>query len=658
MRKPQPEEIGMSSPLRITAAYVFTAAIIFTACSVKQSRPGSDQDALELKPPPVTMKVADVDKAETLEAPVTAAAQPRSNREYETKSKAYRPGTPPPAPVASRRVAKEIFNNAAPAMQYSMAMDASIGAAAGGLGKGAAAPSHRMKKYEKDDEFLAGGGWADGESNTEEYARIYENPFLETRNNPLSTFSIDVDAASYANARRFITQNRLPPADAVRIEEFINYFDYDYPQPEGDAPFSITGELATTPWNTKTRLVHIGLQGVQVEPSKLPPTSLTFLIDVSGSMDSPEKLPLLKRAFRMLVEQLRPQDRIAMVVYAGAAGVVLPPTSGNDKGAILEALDRLQAGGSTAGGEGLVLAYKTAQQGFLKHGNNRIILATDGDFNVGVSSDAEMVRLIEEKRKGGVFLSVLGFGTGNYKDSKMEQIADKGNGNYNYIDNIAEARKVLVEEVGGTLLTIAKDVKLQIEFNPAKVGSYRLIGYENRVLRSEDFNDDTKDAGELGAGHSVTALYEIAAPGVDMSVSKVDPLKYQKQPKATKDSWIKNESEIGNVGEEILTVKFRYKDPNGSKSKLITRLLKDHDTSWENASDNFRFSAAAAGFGLLLRDSQYKGSLDYDRVIAMAKGAQGRDPEGHRAEFIHLAEAAKLLAANTQVGSRQPAVEE
>ncbi|MDB5106692.1 MAG: uncharacterized protein JWP91_4381 [Fibrobacteres bacterium] len=486
-------------------------------------------------------------------------------------------------------------------------------------------------------------------ANSEEYAPVYENPFLEARANPLSTFSIDVDGAAYSNTRRFIQEGGLPPADAVRIEEFINYFDYDYPQPTGSDPFSITTEVAATPWNPETRLVHIGLQGRRMESEKLPPNNLVFLIDVSGSMSSPDKLPLLKNSFNMLIDQLRSQDRISIVVYAGAAGMVLPPTSGDDKPSIRDALDRLEAGGSTAGGAGLMLAYQAAKQSFIKGGSNRVILATDGDFNVGVSSEAELVRLIEEKRKSGVFLSVLGFGTGNLKDSRMEQLADKGNGNYFYIDNINEGRKVLVEKMTGTLYAIAKDVKLQIEFNPATVKSYRLVGYENRMLAAEDFNDDRKDAGELGAGTSVTALYEIvpAAP----PVPKVDPLKYQNNG-GSRWHWGMGSGK-GSADGELLTVKFRYKQPTGSASKLLSRTLRDRDAAWQDASENFRFSAAAAGFGLLLRGSQYAGNMDLDKVAAMARGSRGRDTAGHRAEFISLVESAKTLYAPGQVGYRQ-----
>ncbi len=486
------------------------------------------------------------------------------------------------------------------------------------------------------------------QQNSEEYASIYENSFLDARTTPLSTFSIDVDGASYSNTRRFLQEGQMPPVDAVRIEEFINYFSYDYPQPTGSDPFSITTEVATTPWNPETKLVHIGLQGRRTDAEKLPPSNLVFLIDVSGSMSSEDKLPLLKNAFDMLIDQLRPQDRISLVVYAGAAGMVLPPTSGADKETIRAALANLDAGGSTAGGAGLMLAYQAAKQSFIKGGSNRVILATDGDFNVGVSSDEELVRLIEEKRKSGVFLSVLGFGTGNIKDAKMEQLADKGNGNYFYIDNINEGRKVLVEKMAGTLFAIAKDVKLQIEFNPATVKSYRLIGYENRVLAAEDFNDDRKDAGELGSGTNVTALYEVVP--VKPARPKVDPLKYQNYGSSHRWNWGFGG---GESSEELLTVKFRYKQPTGSTSKLLSRTLSDKDVAWQDASQNFRFSAAAAGFGLVLRGSQYRGNLDLDKVASIARGAKGRDLDGHRAEFLNLVERAKSIGGYSQVDTRQ-----
>lgn len=464
------------------------------------------------------------------------------------------------------------------------------------------------------------------EWNTEEYDGITENIFHDAVKNPLSTFSIDVDAASYSNVRRFITGGQMPPKDAVRIEEMINYFDYEYAQPKGEDPFSINTEIAIAPWNKKHRLVHIGLQGKSIPKDNLPASNIVFLIDVSGSMEDPNKLPLLKSSFKMLVEQLREQDQVAIVVYAGAAGMVLPSTSGANKREILDALDRLQAGGSTAGGEGIKLAYAIAKKNFKENGNNRVILATDGDFNVGESSNGGMERLIEEKRKEGVFLTVLGFGMGNYKDSKMEVLADKGNGNYFYIDSILEAQKALVKEFGGTLFTIAKDVKLQIEFNPALVKAYRLIGYENRLLRDEDFNDDKKDAGELGSGHSVTALYEIIPVGVDSEFYKVDKLKYQETKTVSK----------AEQNGEIMTVKFRYKKPNGSESKLIVHPLKDSSMELSQTSDNFRWSAAVAGFGMLLRESEYVKGFTYQDVTRLAQSARGKDEDGYRIEFINM----------------------
>ena len=471
--------------------------------------------------------------------------------------------------------------------------------------------------------------------NTEEYDAIEENIFREALKNPLSTFSIDVDAASYSNIRRFINNGQRPPKDAVRIEELVNYFDYEYDQPKGEDPFAIHTEISTAPWNSKHKLVHIGLQGKTIPTEKLPPSNMVFLIDVSGSMDEPNKLPLLKSSFKMLVEQLRPQDHIAIVVYAGAAGVVLEPTAGDEKRKILDALAQLQAGGSTAGGAGINLAYSIAKKHFKEDGNNRVILATDGDFNIGESSNASMERLIEEKRKDGVFLTVLGFGMGNYKDSKMETLADKGNGNYAYIDNITEARKVLVNEFGGTLFTIAKDVKLQIEFNPTKVKAYRLIGYENRVLKNEDFNNDKKDAGDLGAGHTVTALYEIIPVGVDSDFFKIDDLKYQKNsidPAAEKSK-------------ELMTIKFRYKKPDEDVSKLIVHPLIDSNTILSKTSDNFRWSASVAAFGMLLRDSEYSNNYSYDAVVQLAQKSKGEDKEGYRIEFINMVKSFGAVAS-------------
>ncbi len=482
-----------------------------------------------------------------------------------------------------------------------------------------------------------------GYFNTEEYDNIVENEFLHTDHNPLSTFSIDVDRASYSNVRRIINEGNLPPRDAVRVEEMINYFGYDYPQPSGEHPFSIYTEVSECPWNSKHRLVHIGLQGKKIESGKLPPANLVFLIDVSGSMSSPDKLPLLKKSFHLLVDNLKEDDRVAIVVYAGNAGLVLPSTPGDRKEKILEAIDRLEAGGSTAGGAGIQLAYKIARENFKEEGNNRVILATDGDFNVGVSSDGELVKMIEEKRESGIFLTVLGFGTGNLKDAKMEKLADKGNGNYAYVDNILEAKKVLVKEMGGTLNTIAKDVKIQVEFNPAKVKEYKLIGYENRLLKDQDFNDDRKDAGEMGAGHTVTALYEIVPAGAETQTPGIDPLKYQKEH---------TPSDASNSG-ELLTIKFRYKEPQGSKSRLITEVLADRQVTIGKASEIFRFSAAVAEFGLLLRNSEFKGDAGTAGILRLARGSKGSDNDGYRAEFIQLVEKYELAEKGMQGMNRQ-----
>ncbi|GAB5527214.1 MAG: VWA domain-containing protein [Roseivirga sp.] len=480
----------------------------------------------------------------------------------------------------------------------------------------------------------ANSGWYDADDyNNESYAEISENGFHAPWKNPFSTFSIDVDAASYSNMRRFINRGQLPPKDAVKIEELINYFGYDYESPSGKHPFAVNHEVSVAPWNPKHQLVHIGLQGEKIETDNLPAANLVFLLDVSGSMNAPDKLPLLKKSLKLLVNEMRPEDKVAIVVYAGAAGEVLPSTSGKEKDKILSALDKLSAGGSTAGGAGIKLAYKIAKQNFIKDGNNRIILATDGDFNVGASSDKAMEDLIEEKRDEGVFLTVLGFGTGNYKDSKMEILADKGNGNHAYIDNILEAKKVLVNEFGGTLFTIAKDVKIQVEFNPATVQAYRLIGYENRKLNDEDFNNDKKDAGELGAGHTVTALYEIIPVGVKNDFKPLDDLKYQKtEPRKVS----------GNTT-DLMTVKLRYKKPDGDKSILLEQVVKKETVSLTRSSQNLKWSAAVAGFGMLLRDSDFKGELKYRDVIALARSAKGADDQGYRSELIKLMETAELL---------------
>ncbi|HEX8041844.1 MAG TPA: von Willebrand factor type A domain-containing protein [Chryseosolibacter sp.] len=472
------------------------------------------------------------------------------------------------------------------------------------------------------------------EINTEEYEGLEENIFHGAIKQPLSTFSIDVDAASYSNLRRFINNGEVPPKDAVRIEEMINYVDYDDAEPKNGQPFSIYTEIAEAPWNSKHRLVHIGLQGKRIPVQGLPPSNLVFLIDVSGSMNQPNKLPLVQSSFKLLVDQLRPQDHVAIVVYAGAAGTVLEPTAGSEKKKILAAIESLHAGGSTAGAVGLRLAYELAREHFKENGNNRVILATDGDFNVGESSNKAMEDLITEKREDGIYLSVLGYGVGNLKDSKMENLADKGNGNYAYIDNLTEARKVLVSEFGGTLFTIATDVKLQVEFNPARVQAYRLIGYENRKLNDEDFNNDRKDAGDLGSGHTVTALYEIIPVGVRSDFYSIDDLKYQPAPSLTERAH----------AEEWLTVKFRYKNPGEAKSNLIVKTLTGKAGTLDEASTDFRWAAAVAGFGMLLTDSQYVHEWSYADVMTVAEGARGKDTEGYRSEFLNLVRTYSLMA--------------
>ena len=474
---------------------------------------------------------------------------------------------------------------------------------------------------------------ADG-MNAEEYKEIAENNFKTVSESPLSTFSIDVDAASYSNMRRYINKGELPPADAIRTEELINYFSYDYPQPTGNDPVKITTEVGACPWNVKHRLVRIGLKAKEIPTDKLPVSNLVFLIDVSGSMYGPQRLGLVQSSLKLLVNNLRDEDRVAIVVYSGSAGEKLPSTSGSDKQKIREAIDELTAGGSTAGGAGIKLAYKIAKQNFVKGGNNRIILCTDGDFNVGVSSDEGLEKLIEQERKSGVFLTVLGYGMGNYKDSKMQVLAEKGNGNHAYIDNLQEANRVLVNEFGATMHTVAKDVKLQIEFNPSQVQAYRLIGYESRLLKDEDFNNDAKDAGEMGAGHTVTAFYEVVPAGIKSDFTgKVDDLKYQKTKPAPA---------VTNNSKELLTVKLRYKAPDGNTSKKIEQPLIDDKK--EKVSSDFRFASAVAMFGQLLRDSVFKGDATYDKVISLAKTSLDNDEKGYRREFIRLAETAEGLA--------------
>ncbi len=469
----------------------------------------------------------------------------------------------------------------------------------------------------------------------EQYALIRENDFRLAAAEPLSTFSVDVDTASYANVRRLLNQGARVPPDAVRLEELVNYFDYRYPEPEGDAPFSVSTEVATCPWRTQHRLVRIGLKARSIDWGQRPSSNLVFLLDVSGSMDDPLKLPLVKKSVKMLLETLGENDRVAVVVYAGAAGLVLDSTTCDQKETILEALDQLQAGGSTAGGAGIELAYRVAQEHFVPGGLNRVILCTDGDFNVGVSDQGSLVRMIEEKARGGVFLTVLGFGMGNLQDSTLEQLADKGNGNYGYVDSELEARKLLVQEAGGTMMTVAKDVKIQVEMNPARVQAYRLIGYENRILAHQDFNDDTKDAGEIGAGHRVTALYEVVPVGVPIDVPGVDPLRYQ-QPAPT--------SSAAGSG-ELLFVKLRYKLPDGDTSTLVTTPVEDAGAGLDQASEDFHFAAGVAAFGMLLRDSRYKGDATWDLVRELSTGGRGADTSGYRADFLELVEKARAATA-------------
>lgn len=495
-------------------------------------------------------------------------------------------------------------------------------------------PYTSARSFEGDDRvgfILAQGRDAGGAMNTEEYDRIRENGFLRVLDHPLSTFSIDVDTASYSNVRRFIQGGRMPPVDAVRIEEMINYFTYSYPQPDGGDPFAVITEISECPWNRRHRLVHIGLQGKRLEIHETEGSNLVFLIDTSGSMSPRNKLPLLIQSLELLLEGLGPQDRVAIVTYAGSAGLVLPstPADGRGKYRMRSALDRLRAGGTTAGGAGIDLAYRVADQHFIPEGNNRVILATDGDFNVGISSTAALVRLIEKKREAGIYLTICGLGMGNLKDGRMEQISNAGNGNYFYIDTIREAKKVFGTEMRANLFTIAKDVKIQIEFNPVEVSAYRLVGYENRLLAPEDFRDDTKDAGELGAGHTVTALYEIIPAGADDDeIPGVGPLRYQAG---------RIPSDAAGA-EDILLVKLRYKPPESRTSKLMEIPVEDRRVSLDQTSDNFRFSAAVAGFGMLLRQSAYRGDLTYADVMDLARGSLGAEPDDLREELVFLVE--------------------
>jgi Ca-activated chloride channel family protein len=550
-------------------------------------------------------------------------------------------------------------------------------------------PAFRLVQSPVDTGFGRGGGRPDrpGEPrrrypgyrpdfNTEGYESIVDNPFLEVVQNPLSTFSIEVDTASYANVRRFLEQDQMPPKDAVRIEELVNYFDYDYRGPGREGPFAAHFEITEAPWNTEHRLLRIGLKAKEISDQQRPPANLVFLIDVSGSMGSPNKLPLVKEALHMLIDRMTPKDRIAVVTYAGSTRVALPSTGGEQKWRLHQAVDRLVSGGSTNGASGIQLAYETARKDFMKDGANRVILATDGDFNVGTTSHGDLARLIEEKADSGIFLSALGFGMGNYKDDTLELLADKGRGNYAYIDNPDEAKKVLVDQINATLVSVAKDVKIQVEFNPEKVGAYRLIGYEDRVMAKEDFNDDAKKAGVIGAGHAVTALYEIVPPGKPIPASKVDPLKYQKPAETTRASssnevgtvkirykevndnygsednnmiaakraelealsskYTSNHPAVVQAARELEDLQRRFKGSEEEKSKLMEFAVKDSGENFNKASVDFKFAASVAVFGMVLRDSPYKGSATLEDALKWAQEGKGPDRHGYRSDFIRL----------------------
>jgi Ca-activated chloride channel family protein len=592
--------------------------------SITQMRPGPRKDKVNLPPASSSTIVEAIPEEDFGGGPRTPATTPAQN---------YLALQPPPPPnemlfsnsfgYAPRRpVIRDAAGKVVDPFPAQTRMAKS---------KGELAESELPSRYRQDFD-------------TATYDHVSENPFLQAVSNPLSTFSIDVDTASYSNVRRFIDSGSLPPKDAVRVEEMINYFSYDYHEPEGDKPFSIDLDATACPWDASHRLLRIGLKGREVATENRPASNLVFLLDVSGSMTPAERLPLVKQAMRLLVEKLTEKDRVAIVIYAGGSGLALPSTNGDRKETILRALEELKAGGSTNGAEGIELAYKVAADNFIKGGVNRVILATDGDFNIGVTNQGDLIRLLEDKAKSGVFLSVLGVGTDNLKDSTMQKLADKGNGNYAYLDSLDEARKVLVQQVNGTLMTIAKDVKIQVEFNPARVASYRLIGYEKRMLRKEDFNNDKVDAGEIGAGHTVTALYEIVPAGAgaadpSASIPPVDPLKYQ-APNSAPAAVAQSDAK---ASQEMVTVKLRYKKPEGDRSELIERSFVDNGSRFENAAPDLKFAAAVAEFGMILRDSQYKGKGTIGAVIEWAQEGKGRDAAGYRAGFIELARKTQAL---------------
>jgi len=616
----------------LAAALAIFGVIAAVAITTIQRESGTLSKRLADNPKPASnaVNLPTKPKESATETIVEAEPEPRVEMDVAEAPAAHPAATAPafveekrkvaPKSAAAGKYADLWSNPSAPApMQHSFAYDAT--------GRGEFSQAEPPSRYRQD-------------FNTAAYDKVEENPFLPAATNPLSTFSIDVDTASYSNVRRFINSGSLPPKDAVRVEEMINYFSYDYREPEGDKPFSIDLDATACPWDPSHRLLRIGLKGREVTNEKRPASNLVFLLDVSGSMMPAERLPLVKQAMRLLVDKLTEKDRVAIVIYAGGSGLALNSTPGNEKEKILRALEELQAGGSTNGAEGIELAYKVAADNFVKGGVNRVILATDGDFNVGVTNQGDLIRLIEAKAKTGVFLSVLGVGTDNLKDSTMQKLADKGNGNYAYLDSIDEARKVLVQQINGTLMTIAKDVKIQVEFNPARVASYRLIGYEKRLLRKEDFNNDKVDAGEIGAGHTVTALYEVVPAGAGAidpaaSVPPVDPLKYGTNTKNTTDTT--------NGSGEMVTVKLRHKKPDGDVSELTERSFTDNGSKFENAAPDLKFAAAVAEFGMLLRDSQYKGKGTFGALIEWAQEGKGRDTAGYRAGFIELARKAQSL---------------
>jgi Ca-activated chloride channel homolog len=602
-------------------------------------------ERLQTPPPVVASAVGDA-------TPSDAKAVERDDSSFRTEAAPEPAAAPAPLAEAPAEKRKEAIRPAAAAPPMQAISESSLGlkgVGVGGGGKGpsigagrsigspavrAASPSKAGRVLVPPPAPTSAAIERGAQMNTENYEHVVENPFLSVQNQPLSTFSVDVDTASYSNSRRFLAEGTLPPKDAIRIEEWVNYFSYDYAKPTGSAPFAVNTEVTTCPWNSAHKLVRIGIKGQEISAANVPPRNLVFLLDVSGSMMSADKLPLVKRGLSLMADALRPQDSIAIVVYAGNSGLVLPATSGRERGKILKALEGLEAGGSTNGGEGIQLAYAVAQQQFKKGGINRVILATDGDFNVGTTSEGALTRLIEEKRKSGVFLTVLGFGTGNTKDSTMEMLADKGNGNYAYIDTLTEARKVLVREAGSTLVTIAKDVKLQVEMNPLKVESYKLIGYENRLLAKEDFNDDKKDAGEIGAGHTVTALYEIVPKGaLAPAAPAVAPLKYQAPGAPTPSA----------ATSELMTVSVRYKQPQGDVSTKLSVVVADDTKPIAQASDDYRFGVAVANVALVLRGSSDVKQSSLDTARALAASAVGQDLHGDRREFLAIVDQARRL---------------